>query len=114
MVNDYIQDVYLPAMAMAKRRAKSRYELSREVAEWKKRIPGRFSTVTVKEVSVEGISGDVFKLGNRLTIRAKVDRGQLLTEEILAEFIAATPNEEAVIGCVPMALKHTEGRNNFV
>jgi len=89
MVNDYIKDMYLPAMAMAKRRAKSRYELSREVAEWKKRIPGRFSTVTVKEVSVEGISGDVFKLGNRLTIRAKVDRGQLLTEEILAEFSSA-------------------------
>ena len=109
MVNDYISGMYVPAMAVARRRNKSGFELSREVAEWKKRIPGRFSTVTVKEVSVEGISGDVFKLGNKLTVRAKIDRGQLLTEEILAEFVAASPDEQTVVGCIPMVLKHTEG-----
>ena len=109
MVRDYIEDMYVPAIKLSERRNKSKYDLAQKLGEWRTRIPGRFSTVTIKEVQVEGIHGDVFKLGNQLLVKAKVDRGQLLNEEILAEFVAATPNEEAVVACIPMELKHTEG-----
>jgi len=109
MVRDYIGDMYLPALELADRRNKNNYALSLEIGEWRKRIPGRFATVTIKEVQVEGIHGDVFKLGNTLTVKAKVDKGQLMNEEILAELVAATPNEETIIDCIPMELKHSEG-----
>ncbi|WP_419787026.1 alpha-glucan family phosphorylase [Pseudodesulfovibrio sp.] len=109
MVRDYIQDMYLPALQLAGLRNKGNYALSKEIGEWRKRIPGRFSTVNIREVQVEGIHGDVFKLGNRLTVRATVDRGQLLDEEILAELVAATPDEQTVVDCIPMKLKHSEG-----
>jgi phosphorylase/glycogen(starch) synthase len=109
MVRDYIDDMYLPAIELAKLRAKDNNELAMGLGEWRTRIPGRFATVNIKEVQVEGISGDVFRLGNRLTVTAKVDRGQLLTEEIVVEFVAATPDEETVVDCIPMQLKHSEG-----
>lgn len=109
MVKDYIDDIYDPAIDIAVKRTKEDYSLSREIGEWRKRIPGRFSTVTIKEVQVDGIHGDVFKLGNKLTVTAKVDKGQLMDEEILAELVAATTDEETVMDCIPMKLKHSEG-----
>ncbi len=109
MVRDYIAEMYLPAIQLSDRRNKKNYTLSQEIGEWRKRIPGRFSTVTIKEVGVEGIHGDIFKLGNQLVIKATVDKGQLLDEEVLAELVAATPDEERIVDCVPMTLKHTEG-----
>ncbi|QJB56825.1 alpha-glucan family phosphorylase [Pseudodesulfovibrio sp. zrk46] len=109
MVHDYIEDMYLPAIELSNRRTKNNYVLSQEIGEWRKRIPGRFSTVTIKEVHVDGIIGDVFKLGSKLTVTAKVDKGQLQEEELLVEFVAATPDEEKVLDSIPMKLKHTEG-----
>lgn len=109
MVNEYIEGMYLPAMALAAGRNKRNHALAQDLGEWRKRIPGRFSTVTVKEVRVEGIHGDVFKLGNKLTVRAKIDKGQLMDEEILVELVASTPNEKVVEDCIPMKLKHSEG-----
>ncbi|MCJ2164565.1 MULTISPECIES: alpha-glucan family phosphorylase [unclassified Pseudodesulfovibrio] len=109
MVRDYIHDMYLPTIEQSTLRNKDNYALAQKLGEWRTRIPGRFSTVTIKEVQVEGILGDVFKLGSQLIVKAKVDKGQMLNEEILAELVAATPNEEAIVDCIPMELKHTEG-----
>jgi phosphorylase/glycogen(starch) synthase len=109
MVRDYIEDMYLPAIELAGLRAKNGNELAASLGEWRTRIPGRFATVNIKEVQVEGVSGDVFRLGNELTVTAKVDRGQLSAEEIAVEFVATGPDEETVLDCIPMRLKHTEG-----
>ena len=109
MVQDYISNMYLPAIQLATQHTKDKYALPQEIGEWRKRIPGRFSTVTIKEVQVEGIHGDVFKLGNQLTVKAMVDKGQLQAKEILAELVATTSNEEVLIDCIPMSLKETEG-----
>ena len=65
MVNDYIADMYRPAMELAASRNRKNYALSQEIGEWRKRIPGRFSTVTIKEVKVDGIRGDVCQAGQR-------------------------------------------------
>ncbi|BDQ35494.1 alpha-glucan family phosphorylase [Pseudodesulfovibrio portus] len=109
MVHDYIGDMYTPAIALSARRNKDNYLLAQEIGEWRKRIPGRFSTVTIRDVHVDGLHGDVFKLGSQLTVTAKVDRGQLLDEEVLAELVVSTPNDEVIIDAIPMKLKHTEG-----
>lgn len=109
MVRDYINDMYRPSIELATRRNKDRYELARDIGEWRKRIPGRFSTVTIKEVRVDGIHGDVFKLGSLLRIVAKVDKGQMEEKEILTELVAATPDEETIIDCIPMTVRHAEG-----
>jgi phosphorylase/glycogen(starch) synthase len=111
MVRDYIKDMYLPALALAGRRGKNDNALAREVGEWHRRIPGRFSTVNIKEIRVEGIHGDVFMLGDTLRITARVDKGQMLPEELLVELLVANPGEDTVIDCVPLKLKHSEGNN---
>ncbi|WP_245628613.1 alpha-glucan family phosphorylase [Salidesulfovibrio brasiliensis] len=108
MVKDYIQQMYLPVIESSDRRCRNDYAMAQELGEWKKRIPGRFATLTIKEVHVEGISGDVFKLGNDLSVKVRIDRGQLLEEEMQVEFIAATPDEQTVVECIRMELKHTE------
>jgi len=109
MVHDYIEDMYLPAIALSARRNKDNYALAQEIGAWRKRIPGRFSTVTIRDVHVDGLLGDVFKLGNQLSVTAKVDKGQLLDEEVLAELVVSTPNDEVIVDAIPMQLKHTEG-----
>lgn len=109
MVRDYIGDMYLPAIELAAQRAKNNYELAERIGEWRTRVPGRFSTVNIKEVNVEGISGDVFRLGTKLTVKAKVERGQLEDKELLVEFVACTPDEQNIVACIPMELRHSEG-----
>ncbi len=111
MVHDYINDMYTPAIDILAKRAKKDNALAKEIGDWRKRIPGRFATVNIREVRVDGIHGDVFKLGKTLKVNAKVDRGQMLSEEILAELILADTNESTVLDCVPMSLKHSEGNS---
>jgi phosphorylase/glycogen(starch) synthase len=111
MVRDYIRDMYQPTLALSARRNKNAYALAQDIGNWQRRIPGRFSTVNIKEIRVDGIHGDVFMLGDTLKITAKVDKGQMLQEELLVELIVATPTEDKVIDCVPLKLKHTEGNN---
>jgi phosphorylase/glycogen(starch) synthase len=108
MVRNYINEMYVPAMKLALQRNEKDYTLAQEIGQWIKKIPGRFSTVTIKEVQVDGIHGDVFKLGEKLLIKAKIDKGQLANEEILAEIIVALPGDDRIIDCVPMQLKHSE------
>ncbi|QGY41598.1 alpha-glucan family phosphorylase [Pseudodesulfovibrio cashew] len=109
MVRNYIDDLYLPAMDLTARRNRQGYALAQELGDWQKRLPGRFATVTIKEVQVEGIRGNVFKLGGTLTLKVKIDKGQMLEEELLVELVAATQDEERIVDCVSMHLKHTEG-----
>ncbi|WP_319541894.1 alpha-glucan family phosphorylase [uncultured Pseudodesulfovibrio sp.] len=111
MVREYIDDMYLPTIAISHLRNKKDYALSQEIGDWRKRIPGRFSTVTIKEIHVDGIHGDVFKLGEKFAVIAIIDKGQLLTEELLVELVVATASEDAVIDCVPMKLEHAEGNS---
>ncbi len=57
MVQDSISNMYLPAIKLATRHTKDKYALPQEIGEWRKRIPGRLSTVTIKKIQVEGIHG---------------------------------------------------------
>ena len=41
MVRDYIEDLYLPALELAELRTRKDFALSKEIGEWRKRIPGR-------------------------------------------------------------------------
>ncbi|WP_243545719.1 alpha-glucan family phosphorylase [Pseudodesulfovibrio tunisiensis] len=108
MVREYMDTMYIPALKLSAQRNRNDHELAREIGEWRKRIPGRFSTVTIREINVSGIHGDVFRLGNAMTVTARVDKGQLLDNELLVEMVVATPDEQTIIECVPMSLKHSE------
>ncbi|WP_147820764.1 alpha-glucan family phosphorylase [Salidesulfovibrio onnuriiensis] len=111
MVHDYIDDMYLPTMGISKRRNKKNFALAKEIGQWRKRIPGRFSTVNIREVRVDGIHGDVFRLGHVLQVVAKVDKGQMADEEIMAELVLANTAEDRILDCIPMTLKHSEGNS---
>jgi len=111
MVHDYINNMYVPTLNTSEKRNKKDFALARDIGEWRKRIPGRFSTVNIREVRVDGIHGNVFKLGKTLKVNAKVDKGQMNSDEIQAELVLANTRENEILDCVPMTLRHSEGNS---
>ncbi|WP_018124450.1 alpha-glucan family phosphorylase [Desulfovibrio oxyclinae] len=109
MVEDYIEELYKPALELSSRRSRDGYSLAREVGGWRKRIPGRFATASIKEVRVTGISGDIIRYGEPLHVTAQVDKGQLHDEELLAELVVADDSGSKPLDVAPMTIKHSEG-----
>ncbi len=83
----------------------SSHKMARELADWKRKIPTRFSSLRLLDVSIEGIHGDTVFVDQPLTVNARIDPGKVEPGEILVELVigkkdgyefASTPD------CVPL------------
>lgn len=87
MLKDYYEKMYLPAARREVLMTKDSFRLAKELAEWKRKIPVRFSSLRLLEVTVEGIRSDEVLIDEPLTFTASIDPGNLEMEEILVEVI---------------------------
>src|SRR4030042_4191369 len=61
--------------------------MARELAYWKRKLPWRFSSMRILDVSIEGIRGDTILVERPLDIAVRIDPGKLGPEELLVELI---------------------------
>ena len=87
MLIDYYRDLYLPTARREHQLYADSYRMARELADWKRKIPMRFSSLRILEVSIEGIRGDTILVERPLDIAVRIDPGKLTPEEILVELI---------------------------
>ncbi|HQL91648.1 MAG TPA: alpha-glucan family phosphorylase, partial [Syntrophales bacterium] len=107
MLLEYYAKMYLPAAEREQDLVKDGFRLAKEVADWKRKVPMRFSATRLLEVSVEGITGDCVFVGNPFVVSVRVDPGKLEPEEILAELVIGRRDGQEFIGepdCVPLTL----------
>ncbi len=87
MMLDYYTKMYLPAARRAQAVTRDGFRLARELSDWKRKIPVRFSSVKLLDVRVDGIMGDCVIVGTPFSVSVRVDPGKLEPEEILAELV---------------------------
>jgi phosphorylase/glycogen(starch) synthase len=85
MLREYYDDMYLPTVRRNLQLREQNFKLAKEIAEWKSRIPMRFSSLRLLDISVEGIHGDTIMVDQSLTVTARIDPGKLKPEEIYVE-----------------------------
>lgn len=87
MVQDYVEEGYMPA---AKRRvslAADDWALCKELAEWEKNLASRFNTLKLEEIILTGADGTTMICGEPLTVRLKVNLGEMKPSEILVQLV---------------------------
>jgi phosphorylase/glycogen(starch) synthase len=94
MLLEYYQDMYLPTAIRAKELTRDAFALARALADWKRKIPMRFSSVKLLDVTVEGIHGHNIPVSDPLTVTVRIDPGKLDPGEILAELIVGRRNAQ--------------------
>jgi phosphorylase/glycogen(starch) synthase len=87
MLLDYYNDMYLPTAEREHELYTDSHKLARELADWRRKIPMRFSSLRLLDASIEGIHGDTVLVDQPLIISARVDPGKVEPEEILVELI---------------------------
>ena len=107
MLLEYYHNMYLPTASREHELYKYAHKLARELADWKRKIPMRFSSLRLLDASIEGIHGDTVFVDQPLIVNARIDPGKVEPEEILVELIigkkdgyefAETPD------CVPLKI----------
>jgi phosphorylase/glycogen(starch) synthase len=107
MLLEYYANMYIPAAEREQDLARDGYRLAKEVADWKRKVPMRFSSTRLLEVSVEGVTGDSVFVGNPFVVSVKIDPGKLEPEEVMAELVIGRRDGCEFIGepdCVPLTM----------
>ncbi|MDI9570672.1 MAG: alpha-glucan family phosphorylase [Pseudomonadota bacterium] len=107
MLQEYLQDMYGPASQRECELAAEGHALARRLADWKGKLPMRFSSLRLVDVSVEGIHGDTIMVDQPLKVSARIDPGKLAPEEILVEIMIGRRNGHDFVQppeCVPLEI----------
>jgi len=107
MILEYYAGMYIPAAEREQDLVRDGYRLAKELADWKRKVPMRFSSTRLLEVSVEGVTGDSVFVGNPFVVSVKVDPGKLESDEVMAELVIGRRDGHEFIGepdCVLLTL----------
>lgn len=87
MLLDYYHGLYLPTARREHELYGESYRMARELADWKRKLPMRFSSLRLLDVSVEGIRGDTIRVQKPLEVTVRIDPGKLEPAEIMVELV---------------------------
>jgi len=87
MLVDYYRDLYLPTARREHELYRESFRMARELADWKRKIPMRFSSLRLLDVSIEGIRGETILVERPFDVSVRIDPGKLEPEEVLAELL---------------------------
>jgi phosphorylase/glycogen(starch) synthase len=107
MLLEYYHTMYLPTAEREHELYTDAHKLTRELADWKLKIPMRFSSLRLLDASIEGIHGDTVFVDQPLTVSARIDPGKVEPDEILVELVIGRMDGYEFADapdCVPLTL----------
>ncbi len=87
MVQEYTDDIYLPAAEYGVKLDDNKQANARKLGEWQQHLSARFSGVSLEEIQVEGIESDTLTAGQSLKVRASIRGGELAAKELCAQLV---------------------------
>jgi glycogen phosphorylase/synthase len=105
MLLQYYNEMYLPAANRDHELNKNTYGMARDLADWKRKIPMRFSSLKLLDISIKGIYGDTILINQPLQVNARIDPGKMEADEILVELIVGRKDGydfEGTPACIPL------------
>jgi hypothetical protein len=112
MLADYYHDLYLPSALREHALYHDNYRIARELAEWKEKLPVRFSSLRLIEVVVSGIQGDTIRVEEPLEVSVRIDPGKMTAEEIQVEMVIGRSDHGEFTGkpqCVSLMPEEKDG-----
>jgi phosphorylase/glycogen(starch) synthase len=111
MLIEYYRNLYLPAARREHELYSESFRMARELADWKRKLPMRFSSLRLLDVSIEGIRGDTILVERPLTVTVRIDPGKLEPEEVLAELVIGRKGGSGFADppeCIPLKITGRE------
>lgn len=111
MLIEYYRDLYLPTARREHELYADSYRMARELADWKRKLPMRFSSLRLLDVSIEGIRGDTILVERPLTVTVRIDPGKLEPQEVLAELVIGRKGPSGFVSppeCIPLQVTGQE------
>ena len=105
MLLQYYDEMYLPAANREHELYQNAYSMVRGLADWKRKIPMRFSSLKLLDISIKGIHGDTVLVDQPLQVSARIDPGKMEPDEILVELLIGKKDGYECIcapDCVPL------------
>jgi len=87
MTRQYLEEMYIPVAKRGHDMTQDSFKLAKELSDWKMKVPLRFSSLRLVDVSFEGIHGDSIPVGEPFTVKVRVDPGKMERDEILVELV---------------------------
>lgn len=87
MLVDYFNQLYKPCAERNQLVAAGDGKLARELADWKRRAAGRFSSLHVLDITTAGLVDGVIQVGRTFTATVRVDLGEFEPAEIEVDLI---------------------------
>ena len=97
MVSDYMQDYYLPAAVRGRELEKDNFALARRLAAWKAGVAGRFASVRMDTIRIDGLGGDDAS-ADQMKVSVRLHPGDMLAEELLVQLVAGPGDGANFIG----------------
>ncbi len=113
MTRQYLREMYMPAAARGHEMTQESFKFAKELADWKLKVPMRFSSLRLIDVGFEGIHGDAIHVGEPFLVNVRIDPGKMEKEEILAELIIGKTDRQEFVRdpeCIPLRLDKAEER----
>jgi len=97
MLKDYMDKMYRPTAENHILIQKDNYKKAIQFAEWRKSIRTRFPSIHIKNISIQGIEGDILNVGDEIQVYIAVNRGKVNKREIKAEVLFSQDKSEESI-----------------
>lgn len=94
MLSEYTEKMYVPAAKKYIGLSKNNFTPAKEIAEWKKSIRSRFSTIHISNISIRGSHGDDLNVSDAIDARLVIEKGKVTKEEITAQMIIIPDHSE--------------------
>jgi phosphorylase/glycogen(starch) synthase len=114
MVMDYLQQMYLPAARRGQDMTDHSFRLARDLADWKLKVPLRFSSLRLIDVAFEGIHGDSLLVGKPFRVHVRVDPGKMEEDDILPELIIGKTEKQEFVGDPAIVQLRLTGRDGNI
>ncbi|HSW46855.1 MAG TPA: alpha-glucan family phosphorylase [Phycisphaerae bacterium] len=109
MVREYAERFYLPAAERWHRFTQDGYQITRDVAAWRRKVIERWDDVQIN--SVEADLPEVAMVGNQLPVKAQVRLGSLDPKEVSVELYYGPLDARGLITLGSSSPLHCEGKN---
>ncbi|WP_018248612.1 alpha-glucan family phosphorylase [Orenia marismortui] len=113
MVQEYTNNLYLPAIKRGKELDQDNCQLAIELADWKHKLKSNWDKIKIYSEQ-EGNQGS-FSIKDEIELTAKVDLGQLLAEDVEVEVYLVNKLNESQTKIIPMEFQLEEdGIYNYI
>ena len=100
MVRDYTEKMYIPTAKRYFGLINEGFQKVQEIADWKRSITARFSSVHINSITVEGAEN--LNVGDEITLALEINKGRVEKEELSAQMIVFEEKKENLIQVIPL------------